>query len=111
VAEDLRHRYAEALANAECEKQPRCVNCMADAVMAVRDEELQRLRYELEEWHAAYGEKALPGTMARLRNAEAAVARVRRLCEITIAVSCRVQAIDQARDTLAALDSQEAERG
>lgn len=37
-------------------------------------------------------------------DAEAAVARVRRLCEMTIAASVRVQAIDQARDTLAALD-------
>lgn len=45
---DLRHRYAEALANAECEKRPRCVHCMADAVMAVRDEELAKLREERE---------------------------------------------------------------
>ncbi|MEV0231617.1 hypothetical protein [Nonomuraea sp. NPDC050786] len=30
-----------------------------------------------------------------------------RLCELTIAASCRVQAIEQARDTLAVLDSQE----
>lgn len=36
--------------------------------------------------------------------AEAAIARVRRLCELTIAVSVRVDAINQARDTLAALD-------
>ncbi|MGI5223548.1 hypothetical protein [Actinoallomurus sp. CA-142502] len=36
--------------------------------------------------------------------AEAAVERVRRLCELTIAASCRVQAIEQARDTLAVLD-------
>jgi len=40
----------------------------------------------------------------RAERAEAAIARVRRLCEMTIASSVRVQAIDQARDTLAALD-------
>lgn len=93
MSDDLRQRYAEALANAECEKQPRCVNCMADSVMAVRDEELERtrrelekvlcqqvwdamtdeadgevarLRYELEQWHAAYGKPVLPETLARL---------------------------------------------
>lgn len=47
----------------------------------------------------------------RAENAEAAIARVRRLCELTIAASCRVQAIEQARDTLAVLDGQEADRG
>ncbi|MFD9276867.1 hypothetical protein ACFWD7_06190 [Streptomyces mirabilis] len=36
--------------------------------------------------------------------AEAALARVRRLCELTITTSVRVQAVQQARDTLAALD-------
>lgn len=45
---------------------------------------------------------------ARAEQAEAAVARVRRLCELTIKASCRVQAIDQARDTLAALDDTQA---
>lgn len=40
----------------------------------------------------------------RVEQAEAAIARVRKLCELTIAASVRVQAIDQARDTLAALD-------
>lgn len=47
MPDDLRHRYAEALANAECEKRPRCVNCMADAVMVVRDEAMGRLEKEL----------------------------------------------------------------
>lgn len=42
--------------------------------------------------------------MHRLETAEAAIARVRKLCELTIAHSVRVQAIDQARDTLATLD-------
>jgi hypothetical protein len=46
----------------------------------------------------------------RAEKAEAAIARVRRLCELTIAASCRVQAIDQARDTLAALDDIKPER-
>ncbi|MFE3123697.1 hypothetical protein ACFXHD_09780 [Streptomyces hydrogenans] len=36
-------------------------------------------------------------------NAQAAVAEVRRLCELTIDASVRVQAVDQARDTLAAI--------
>ncbi|MFC5744800.1 hypothetical protein [Actinomadura rugatobispora] len=40
----------------------------------------------------------------RLQQAEAAIERVRRLCNLTIASSCRVQAIDQARDTLTVLD-------
>ena len=40
----------------------------------------------------------------RAERAEAAIARVRKLSELTIAHSVRVQAIDQARDTLAALD-------
>lgn len=35
---------------------------------------------------------------------QAAIARVRRLCEMTIRGSVRVHAVQQARDTLAALD-------
>jgi len=37
--------------------------------------------------------------------AQAAVAAVRRLCDLTIAASHRVQAIDQAQDTLAVINS------
>jgi hypothetical protein len=37
--------------------------------------------------------------------AQAAVAEVRRLCDMTIADSVRVQAVQQARDTLAVIDS------
>ncbi|WP_031165992.1 hypothetical protein [Streptosporangium roseum] len=48
-----------------------------------------------------------PPAPRELEAARAAIARVRRLCELTIAASCRVQAIEQARDTLAALDSPE----
>jgi hypothetical protein len=36
---------------------------------------------------------------------ERALAAVRRLCQLTIDASCRVQAIDQARDTLAVIDA------
>ncbi|TDD54566.1 hypothetical protein E1286_05080 [Nonomuraea terrae] len=44
MADDLRQRIAEAIANAECEKQPRCADCMADAVMSVvEDEALDRM--------------------------------------------------------------------
>lgn len=39
-------------------------------------ERLSALRHELEQWHAAYGESALPGTLARLRKAEGVVAAV-----------------------------------
>ena len=51
--------------------------------------------------------KAITDLSAELDEARAAIARVRRLCEMTIASSCRVQAIDQARDTLAVLDRPE----
>lgn len=40
----------------------------------------------------------------RAADAEAAVARVRHLSELTIATSIRLGAIEQARDTLAVLD-------
>ncbi|WP_378238744.1 hypothetical protein [Actinomadura harenae] len=40
----------------------------------------------------------------RAEEAEAAIAGVRRLCDLTISASCRVQAIEQARDTLTVLD-------
>lgn len=40
----------------------------------------------------------------RAEQAETAVQEVRRLQEMTIASSCRVGAIEQAEDTLAALD-------
>ena len=40
----------------------------------------------------------------RIAELEAAVDMVRRLCNLTIAASVRVQAVEQARDTLAILD-------
>jgi hypothetical protein len=62
--------------------------------------ELVRLRARVAELEA----RDTPGWRNRAERAEAAIARVRRLCELTIRTSVRVQAIDQARDTLAALD-------
>lgn len=56
---------------------------------------------------AAVGGKSLAeaAEVVAERNAfKAGVAEVRRLCELTIAASCRMQAIDQAVDTLAVLD-------
>ncbi len=44
-------------------------------------------------------------TRAEAVTAQAAVAEVRRLCDMTIEASARVQAVEQARDTLAAIDS------
>ncbi|MFG3244131.1 hypothetical protein [Streptomyces sp. NPDC048157] len=44
--------------------------------------------------------------VTRAETAEAAIERVRRLCDLTIGASVRVQAVQQARDTLAALDEQ-----
>lgn len=95
---DLRQRYAEALANAECEKQPRCVDCMADAVMAVRDGELERLREERDQaiahdrqpyptaWAYEQACKALHSWRERAETAEAKLAEVEDA--ITWGVSC-----------------------
>jgi hypothetical protein len=44
-------------------------------------------------------------THAAAVNAQAAVAQVRRLCDLTIQLSVRVQAVTQARDTLAVVDA------
>ncbi|GGU62224.1 hypothetical protein [Streptomyces lavendofoliae] len=44
-------------------------------------------------------------THADAVNAHTAVAEVRRLCDLTISSSVRVQAVAQARDTLAVIDS------
>ncbi|MGW5690303.1 SLOG family protein [Streptomyces asiaticus] len=56
-------------------------------------DELTRLRAELRDARQA------------AHTAQAALDEVRRLCQLTIKVSCRVQAIDQAHDTLAVIDS------
>ncbi|MFB7359607.1 hypothetical protein [Streptomyces gardneri] len=47
-------------------------------------------------------------TQAEAVNAHAAVAAVRGLCDLTIGASVRVQAVEQARDTLAVIDRCEA---
>ncbi|MGW4388224.1 hypothetical protein [Streptomyces sp. NPDC004685] len=44
------------------------------------------------------------------REAKTAIERVRRLCELTIAESIRVDAVHQARDTLVALDNDREQR-
>lgn len=101
MSDDLRQRYAEALARwalmypiaawslssgQRAETLARNWGTVAAKfAMDVRDEELEAWR-------------------ERAENAEAAIARVRRLCKLTIEASCRVEAINQARDTLAALD-------
>ena len=46
----------------------------------------------------------------RAEHAEDAIAQVRRLCDLTISASVRVQAVQQARDTLAILDQQQPRR-
>lgn len=46
---------------------------------------------------------------ARAERAEAAIARVRYLCQLTIAASCRVEAIHCAQDVLAELDDRVSE--
>ncbi len=47
AAQSARQRYADAVSQAECEKQPKCSACIADAVLAVRDAELEQLRADL----------------------------------------------------------------
>lgn len=78
----------------------------ADAVLAVVQAEIRRLADDLK-WSRAELAKADAENNAagkRAERAEAAIERVRRLCELTIASSCRVQAIEQAKDTLRVLD-------
>lgn len=122
MADELRQQYAAALAET-CRLHETVDNCdrcerRLNAIMAVRDEELERLRRQAG-WHGdcvpitkwaeelrdklnAVGQR--DQTTQRAETAEAAIARVRRLCELTIAASCRVQAIEQAQDTLTVLD-------
>lgn len=98
MPDGLRQRYADALA-ATCKRheiESGCISCdrRIAAVLAVRDDELERLRVV---------EVASIGAHALLADAEAAIDRVRRLCDLTIDTSIRLGAIDQARDTLVAL--------
>jgi hypothetical protein len=68
-------------------------------------------RAEMEaQLHAAKAEAARANARTARTHAEAvttqaALAEVRRLCDMTIADSVRVQAVQQARDTLAVIDS------
>ncbi|MEU8469631.1 hypothetical protein AB0F30_17185 [Streptomyces sp. NPDC029006] len=68
-------------------------------------------RAEMEaQLHSAKAEAARANARAARTHAEAvttqaALAEVRRLCDMTIADSIRVQAVQQARDTLAAIDA------
>ena len=67
-------------------------------------------RAEMEaQFHTAKAEAARANARSARTHAEAvttqaALAEVRRLCDLTIAASVRVAAVDQARDTLAAID-------
>ncbi|MFD9721077.1 hypothetical protein [Streptomyces sp. NPDC059076] len=65
-----------------------------------------RLVPAIEELAAArdLAEATLAQLHGRLEQAEAALERVRRFCEVTVAVSVRVEAVAQARDTLVAID-------
>jgi exosome complex RNA-binding protein Rrp4 len=71
------------------------IGSIVDAVLAVRCQDAEALRSDNEDLRK------------RVDAADAAIARVRRLCNLTIECSVRADAIDQARDTLAALDRQE----
>jgi hypothetical protein len=84
----------------------RAVTCeeAAEVCADVRDAELEQLRARVAELEATPVD--WDAQRRRADQAEAAIARVRRLCDLTIAVSIRAGAIDQARDTLAALDGE-----
>ena len=71
-----------------------------DAERAEAMAQLHRVQADLERANA----RAARAHAAAV-DAEAAVAAVRRLCDLTISASVRVQAVEQARDTLAVIDS------
>lgn len=80
---------------------------IADAfIHVIHQPEADRLRAELSsaEETATDREQNALHWQERAEEAEAAVARVRRLCDLTIAASVRVEARHQAVDTLAVLD-------
>lgn len=56
-----------------------------------------------EAWRT-FADRLLPVMQASSARAALALAEVRRLCEMTISISVRSQAIDQAIDTLDAID-------
>jgi len=72
----------------------------ADAERAEAAARLHEVQAELERANARAAR-----THAESVNIKAAVTEVRRLCDLTIAASVRVQAVEQARDTLAVVDA------
>lgn len=78
----------------------------AEAGAQLSSERLAKVQQELAETEGnveAWTNTA-SGWQARAEQAEAAIERVRRLQKLTIVASCRVQAIEQAHDTLTVLD-------
>lgn len=71
-----------------------------DAERAETMAQLHSARADLERANARAARAHAAGVTA-----QAAVAAVRRLCKLTISASVRVQAADQARDTLAVIDA------
>ncbi|MFF8910558.1 hypothetical protein [Streptomyces olivaceoviridis] len=72
----------------------------ADAERAEMEAQLHTTKTE-----AARANARAARTHAEAVTTQAALAEVRRLCDMTIADSVRVQAVQQARDTLAVIDS------
>ena len=115
MSDEMSRRYADALAVTNTLDEID-LEFTLQLVLGLREEEVAKLREERDlaiahdrqpyptAWAYEQVCKARDRWQERAESAEAAIARVRRLCELTIAASCRVQAIDQARDTLAALD-------
>lgn len=62
-------------------------------------------RYHRAQADAEYANARAARTHAEAVTTNAALAEVRRLCELTITASMRTQAIDQAHDTLAVIDA------
>ena len=72
--------------------------------------EMSELRHELEQWHAAYGETALPGMLARLSRAETANARTRERLDALIAAGFGAVG-DTLRELRSTLDGPDDDRG
>lgn len=110
MADDLREKIAEALTREHYRRAAERIEAspeehqaaMADVVMAVVQPELDEREHERDEARRQRDEAS-----EIIARRDAAIARVRRLCDLTIFTSCRVQAIDQAQDTLRALDHPE----
>lgn len=75
----------------------------SERISAEAEDIAQRIVDEI--GHPVTDEPALgPSFRVEIDQLKVAIERVRRLCHLTINASCRVQAIEQAEDTLAALD-------